>query len=35
MAALDCSLDAVKSRLKRARRGFEELARHFLKEKTV
>lgn len=35
MVALDCSLDAVKSRLKRARRGFEELARHFLAQKDV
>lgn len=35
MAALDCSLDAVKSRLKRARQGFSELARHFLEEKDV
>jgi RNA polymerase sigma-70 factor (ECF subfamily) len=28
---LDCSLDAVKSRLKRARQSFEEQLRHFLK----
>lgn len=32
---LDCSLDAVKSRLKRARQGFEQLLRHFLDPKGV
>lgn len=29
--ALDCSLDAVKARLRRARQNFEDLLRHFLK----
>lgn len=34
-ATLDCSLDAVKSRLKRARQALEEILRHFLEPRTV
>ncbi|MFH1723997.1 MAG: sigma-70 family RNA polymerase sigma factor [Elusimicrobiota bacterium] len=33
--ALDCSLDAVKARLRRARRDFEERLRHFLEPDNV
>lgn len=32
---LNCSMDAVKARLKRARKSFEEIARHFLSPKNV
>lgn len=33
--ALDCTLDAVKARLKRARQNFEEALRHILKPTNV
>ena len=34
-SALDCSLDAVKSRLRRARESFEKILRHILKTGNV